>query len=47
MLSIRIVVLFFLVILPVPAKDSPSLPKPGQVDNPGMTARNLLLAGGF
>jgi hypothetical protein len=27
---------FFFVILPVPAKDSPSLPKPGQVDNPGM-----------
>jgi len=36
MLSMRIIALFFLVILPVSAKDSPSLPKPGQVDNPGM-----------
>ena len=36
MLSMRIIVPFFLVISPVPAKDSPSLPKPGQVDNPGM-----------
>jgi hypothetical protein len=34
--SMRIIALFFLVILPVSAKDSPSLPKPGQVDNPGM-----------